>query len=127
MPSNKATFFFWAQPVRLYKVRFSKAQEGQSSDTRQPTEREIFSFTASKEYVPTTPTSKTDAPICVVEGTAQESLLFVLEPACHDNMMNTASVAVLKSLFIIIKQGLTRGPLFSHKKNLFPNSLHFLQ
>ena len=108
-------------------MSISIAQEGQSSNTRQPTEREIFSFTASKEYVPTTPTSKTDAPICVVEGTAQESLLFVLEPACHDNMMKTESVAVLKSLFNIIKQGLPKGAVFSHKKNLFPNSLHSLE
>ena len=86
----------------------------------------MFSFTASKEYVPTTPTSKTDAPICVVEGTAQELLLFVLEPACHDSIMITATIAVLRSLLTIVEQNFSRAAILSQKK-FFPNFLHFLE
>ena len=88
-------------------MSISVAQEGQSSNTRQPAEREIFSFTASKEYVPTTPTSKTDAPICVVEGTAQELLLFGFELACHDSIMIAATAAALRSLLTIFGENNT--------------------
>ena len=87
----------------------------------------MFSFTASKEYVPTTPTSKTDAPICVVEGTAQELLLFGLELACHDSIMIAATTATLKSLLTIVEENFSPGRLFSHKKNFCPNFLHFLE
>ena len=74
------------------------------SDTRQPTDREIFSFTASKEYVPTTPTSKTEAPICVVEGVAQELLLsLVRDPTCHDAIVRITTIAVFTKKFSIVK------------------------
>ena len=112
--------------MQRYKMRFRKEQGGQFRDTGQPSER-MFSFTASKEYVPTTPTSKTDAPICVVEGTAQGLSLFVLELACHDSIITAATITVLKNLLTIIEENFPLEFLFSHKKNFYPNFLHFLE